>query len=73
MIIKCLLAYILKAGVARVQTWIFRRGIVWERENYQSQSLKAKLLQCVTNKGQGVLKSLAEKPKILAKHVFGFF
>ena len=37
--------YILKADVLDVQTpqkiKIFRRKIVWQRENYQSQSLKA--------------------------------
>ena len=37
--------YILKADVLDVRTsqkiQIFRRKIVWERENYQSQSLKA--------------------------------
>ena len=37
--------YILKADVLDVRTpqkiQVFRRKIVWERENYQSQSLKA--------------------------------
>ena len=40
-----LITYILKADVLDVRTpqkiQIFRRKIVWERENYQSQSLKA--------------------------------
>ena len=41
----CLESYILKADVLDVRTpqkiQIFRRQIVWERENYQSQTLKA--------------------------------
>ena len=33
---------------------------------------KLTILQCVTNKGQEVLKSLAENPKISDLHVLGF-
>ena len=54
--------YIPKAGDAGDQTpqtiWIFRRKIVWERENYQSEYPR-------TNKSQEVLKSFAEKPQMI--------
>ena len=66
---------ILKADVLDVRTpqkiQISRRKI---SENVKIISLspwKLTILQCVTNKGQEVLKNLAKKPKISDYHVFG--
>ena len=55
-------SYILKAGDAGDQTpqtiWIFRRKIVWERENYQSEFLKtSNSAMCSSSSSRGIKKS----------------